>query len=624
MKIAFLSGLMMLGQLLLAQTRYDVASLEAFKTAQEQATAGDSIVWQSGTYSDVFMDITKAGLVVTAEAYGSVTFNGDSKVEIPVDDVTFSGFQYVGGDIGTDHVVRVWGSDVLVTQVNIQDYTSYKYLIIDEDSKRTIVSYCNFENRINLDDQNILSILVDTEPGYHKVQYCSFKNFNGTGNDMGIEPVRIGVSSQAHLDSRSLVEYCYFTHCDGDGELISNKAGQNVFRYNTFENNTKAELVLRHGDEGIVYGNFFLNNMGGVRVREGSGHFIYNNYFSGLSKRAIYLQNESSDPLSDIHIYFNTVLNSQEVRLGGSGSNPPQNVTFANNIFSDPQDGLFDDATGTETWLGNIAFGDLGVTRKSGMANTDPQLEANEHGFMQLKSSSPAIDAAENGYPVVPLFEGMDYDHEILLDLMKRSRPQEVASRDVGAVEYDAEVVVRPLARAENSGPVYLTNAGQVTVTVVAATGGEVELEPTQESYLPGTQVTARAISDAEHLFSHWEGDVSGTENPLTFFVHADMEIKAVFEVGTLSSDLSENWGIYPNPVVDQLTVHAPVQASFWSWEVISMDGKTVLKQDSVQVNDKLHIETKALPRGMYFLHLRHYEPYDQLAGQHRFKFMKE
>lgn len=623
MKMMFLSGLMVVGQLLVAQTRYEVASLAAFNTAQAQASAGDSIVWQAGTYADVFMDITKAGLVVTTDAYGSVVFNGDSKVEIPADNVTFSGFQYVGGNIGTDHVVRIWGSDVLVTQVNIKDYTSYKYLIIDEDSRRTTVSYCNFENRVNLDDQNILSILVDTEPGYHKVQYCSFKNFNGTGNDMGIEPVRIGVSSQAHLDSRSVVEYCYFTNCDGDGELISNKAGQNVFRYNTFENNTKAELVLRHGDEGIVYGNFFLNNMGGVRVREGSGHFIYNNYFSGLSKRAIYLQNESSDPLSAIHVYFNTILNSQEVRLGGSGSNPPQNVTFANNIFADPQDGLFDDATGSETWLGNIAFGDLGITRKSGLANTDPHLQANDQGYIQPTASSPAIGAAETGYPAIPLFEGMDYDHEVGLDLMKQARPQ--ADRAIGAVEYSADLLVRPHAREDNTGPIYLTQALPATVTVAPSAGGSVTLEPAAENYMPGTQVTARAVADAEHLFVRWTGDVSGTDNPLTFFVHQDMEIEAVFEAGTLGLEASEKVTVYPNPVANALVVAMGENDNVWvDWVIVSIDGKRMMQQDSIQTKGEFTIEVTQIPPGMYFLKVKWHHVKAGQAAERVMKFVKE
>ncbi|MEL7342650.1 MAG: chondroitinase-B domain-containing protein, partial [Bacteroidota bacterium] len=335
--------------LMVGQTRYEVSSGIEFNTAQNQASAGDSIVWQSGVYTDVRMSLNKDGIIVTAEPYGTVLFAGVSRVTINADHVTFSGFQYVGGFIGNLDVIRVYGEDVLITHINIQNYTCFKYLRVYEESRRTTISYCNFENRINLDDQNILSILVDNEPGYHQIQHCSFKNFEGIGLDEGIEPIRIGVSSQGDLDSRTLVEYCYFTRCNGDGEIISHKSRQNVYRYNTFENNPVAELVLRHGDEGIVYGNFFLNGMGGVRIREGSSHFIFNNYFEDLDSRVIYLMNDPADPLSDIHIYHNTVVNSEEVRLGGPGSNPPTNVTIANNVFTSPVQRLFQDGTGTET-----------------------------------------------------------------------------------------------------------------------------------------------------------------------------------------------------------------------------------------------------------------------------------
>ena len=448
---------LLLSVLVSAQNRYDVASVAEFNSAQEQASAGDSIVWESGTYYDTRMDIDKDGLIVTAEHYGTVLFTGVSRVVINADDVTFSGFQYIGGYIGTLDVIRNYGSDVLITHVNIQNYTSHKYLVVYESSRRTTISYCNFENRLNLDDKNILSILVADEPGYHKIQYCSFKNFDGIGNDQGIEPIRIGLSSQGHLDSRTLVEYCYFTQCNGDGEIISHKARQNVYRYNTFEDNPKAEFVLRHGDEGIVYGNFFLNNMGGIRIREGSGHFIYNNYFEGLERRAIYLQNDPSDPLSDIHIYHNTIINSEEIRLGSNGSNPPTNVVIANNIFTDPQNELFDEATGNETWIGNFSFGTLGIDPpSSGLSNTDPGLFENTEGYFQPDEESLAIAAASDGYPLIPLYPEMDYDNEIMFDLMKVSRPVAISDRAIGAAEFSSTVKVQPHANEMNTGPIYL------------------------------------------------------------------------------------------------------------------------------------------------------------------------
>lgn len=438
-----------------------VNSLQEFDDAHDNAAMNDSIVWETGTFSDIYMDITKNNLYIGAAALGGTIFNGASRVRITGDYITLEGFQFVGGDIGTNDVINIYGSYNHFNQLNINQYTCYKYLRIREESQYCTVTYCNFENRLNLDDQNILSILVDeTNPGYHKVQYCSFKNFDGTGNDLGIEPIRIGLSTQADHISRSLVEYCYFTQCNGDGELISSKARQNVYRFNTFENNPKAELVLRHGSEAIVYGNFFLNGKGGVRVREGQDHYIYNNYFYELDDRVIYLQNEDSDPLDNINIAFNTIVDCSEVILGGSGSDDPSNVTFSNNIFADPDDDLFEEPTGTETWISNFVHGSLGITLPaSGITDIDPQLVENSEGFFGLAPTSPAINAALPGYAQLPQFDGMDpIDIDISFDLMGQERPTVVEEKDLGCSEFPHNITIQPIATEENTGPSYDTD----------------------------------------------------------------------------------------------------------------------------------------------------------------------
>ena len=590
-------------------TRFDVSSLAEFNAAHDVASAGDSIVWTSGTYSNVFMDISKDGLIVTAAVSGTVIFNGASRVEIDGDHVILSAMQFIGGNIGTDHAIRIWGDEVLITQINIANYTCYKYLIVDEDAQRATISYSNFENRLNLDDQNILSVLVDeNEPGYHKIQYCSFKNFEGTGNDLGIEPIRIGVSTQAEFDSRTIVEYCYFTHCDGDGELISNKASQNVIRYNTFENNSKAELVLRHGDEAIVYGNFFLNNMGGVRVREGANHFIYNNYFEGLDRRTIFLQNESSDPLSDIHIYFNTIVNSAAVILGGDGgSNPPTHVTIANNIFADPDNQLFEDATGNETWLGNLSHGALGIGAQSGITATDPELSLNDNGFYQMTDTSPAIDHAVSGYPAIPKFEGLTYDAEVAMDLMRQVRPDAIHSKDVGAVEYSESLSVRPHVTEENTGPFYLNELQTVAVNIADVEGGEIVLSPPFDEYIVSSVISATAIPDAGYQFSNWSGDLEGSENPIQFVVSEGMEISAAFTPSVLGTLSGQSIHVYPNPSNGYLIIEWPFdKVEIVSVRILALNGQVFLDEE-IQITTtsqkaKLHIS--ALSGGAYLLQL--------------------
>ena len=466
MKYSYLICLTLLLKVLLVNTLnasvFSVGSQSEFDDAHDNASMNDSIIWESGTFSNIYMEITKDHLYIGAEVLGGTVFNGSSRVKITSDYITLRGVQFVGGNIGSNDVISAYGSYSHFDQINIRAYNCYKYLRIRESSQYSKVTYCNFENRLNLDDQNILSILVDAnQPGYHKIQHCSFKNFNGTGNDMGIEPIRIGLSTQADRISRSLVEYCYFTQCNGDGELISSKATQNVYRFNTFEDNPKAELVLRHGSEAIVYGNFFLKGKGGVRVREGQNHYIYNNYFWEIDDRPIYVQNVSSDPLDSIMIAFNTIFDCSEVVLGGSGSNDPTHVSFVNNIFSDPDSDLFEDATGTETWIGNIAFGRLGISMPaSGITVVDPQLEVNSAGYFGLANGSPAIDAALSGYLNLPQFSGMDtIDTEILFDMMGQPRPQMIEDKDLGCNEYPHNALIQPIATEKNTGPDYNTSS---------------------------------------------------------------------------------------------------------------------------------------------------------------------
>lgn len=643
MKYVILSFLVLVGAQVGAQKRFDVSSSSEFSQAQAEAIYGDSIVWLSGTYTDIRMDIDTDGITVTAEPYGTVLFTGVSRAVINGDDVTFSGFQYIGGFIGTLDVMRIYGSDALITHVNIQNYTSHKYLVVYEESRRTTISYCNFENRFNLDDKNILSILVDDEPGYHKIQYCSFKNFDGIGQDQGIEPIRIGVSSQGHLDSRTLVEYCYFTRCNGDGEIISHKSRQNVYRYNTFENNPVAELVLRHGDEGIVYGNFFLNNMGGIRVREGSDHFIYNNYFEGLERRAIFLQNDPSDPLSNIHIYHNTIINSEEIILGGSGDSPPSNVTIANNVFANPRSQLFVEETGNESWLSNYAFGDLGIDNPgTGIADADPMLFENIEGFFQPAATSPVIASAGSDYPEVPLYPGMTYDNGILLDVMKEPRPLAIGDRAVGASEFSSSTPVLPHANELNTGPSYLfdnlvdyltVNASQLYIgkdgdvkSIMISSNMEWTVENSDAwistDLTSGSSVSQLIIAIAANgQSSNRSGTVTiaNEEQSVTILIYQDAgDPVAVVENSTGATLL------YPNPTDGRIQLsNLPNEARRALVEIINLDGTVVISTESPVDDGELMLNLGQLIPGSYVVSIKFMSHFGTVGSEISRTFIK-
>ena len=491
-----------------------VSSEQEFTDAHNSASPNDSIVWRTGIYSDVRMDIEKDDLTVMAEELGSVIFTDVSRVNIFGDNIVFQGFQYLNGHLGPQDIVNITGSHILFTQINIRGYSCNKYLRVRDESRFVDITYCNFENRVNLIDQNILSILVDaTTPGYHKIQHCSFKNFQGNGNDEGIEPIRIGVSTQSEFASRSVVEHCYFRQCNGDGEIISSKASQNVYRFNTFEDNPVSELVLRHGSENIVYGNFFINGKGGVRVREGQDHYIYNNYFYDLDDRAVFLQNDDSDPLDNINIGFNTIVECAEVRLGGVGSDPPNNVTFSNNIFFNSDDDIFSNATGTETWIGNISFGDLGIPQPtSGMRMIDPELEENSAGFFGISPISPAIDAAEAGFAPLPDYMDIEnLDTEILFDLMGQSRPQSIAERDLGSNEHPHDILIMPMATEENTGPDYNTSISVSVQNTLQNVSDLIRINPNPVSDQFNIEINVKSKGDLRIDIMNAEGRIVDT-----------------------------------------------------------------------------------------------------------------
>ena len=615
MKVLRILFLFILSQTLLNPNSYAeqflVGSKLEFDQALENAGIEDTIAWKSGLYEDVFMDIDKSNLVIMAEVSGDTKFTGASKVFISGSYITLSGFQFIDGDIGTDDVIKTTGSYIHFTQLNIKGYISYKYLVVQSQCRFVTISYCNFENRLNLDDKNILSILVDdTEPGYHKIQYCSFKNFEGTGNDLGIEPIRIGLSTQGEFASRTIVEYCYFTQCNGDGEIISNKAGQNIFRYNTFQDNPKAELVLRHGSEAVVYGNFFLEGMGGVRVREGQKHVIFNNYFYDLSSRSIYLQNEESDPLDTIDILFNTIIESAEFRLGGSGNDKPGHVTIANNIFTQPNDNLFEDPTGTETWIGNITFGALGISKPVGVTEIDPDLVLNANNFFEPGLNSPAIDAAMFGYPEPSNYPGLDVDSIILYDLMKQMRPLDVSLKDVGCSEYPPDLAVLPWVNEDNTGPEYLHGEQSLNLKIKIQGKGSVILDPPSGIYVPDTEVTLTAVPEQDYVFSEWSGDLTGEVNPMVITMTEDKEITANFSTitGLSSGNLQSFIRLFPNPVRHKMTLSVQEDASsILDMELYTIYGhkvRSLIHPEGQLSNFSITEEVSDLAPGIYLIFL--------------------
>jgi len=457
---------------------YSVNSVATFDSAKLSVKPGDTISWQRGTYSDMSLWLNKDKIVFRAEIPGQTIFNGASDILVPGNDNIIEGFQWVGGKTARPNVIESRGSGNHFININIKDYYVDKYVSIQNTAKRNKFSYCTFENRTYIADKNIFQIGLDAgsnSPGYHVISHCQFKNLPGPGNgaDYGVEAIRVGNPTDlTYFSSRSIVEYCYFSKCDGDAEIISNKSSENIYRYNTFENNKYGRLVFRAGSDIAAYGNFFINGDGGVRMKQGQNHFFFNNYIINCIREAINLQNYDVDPLDNVIIAHNTIYNGGTIALGGTKEvgrldAKPKNVVFANNIVTSTNKNLFIDPTGIETWVSNIVNGNVGITNTVGFTKADPKLVLNSAGFYDLASNSIAIDNAKDFGKTIPSIGGLDADYDIAFDVIKNQRPFDVTKKDIGAQEYQSGAVVKPLATLANTGAKYLQeNNGSLGIEV--------------------------------------------------------------------------------------------------------------------------------------------------------------
>ena len=61
---------------------------------------------------------------------------------------------------------------------------------------------------------------------------------------------------------------------------------------------------------------------------------------------------------------------------------------------------------------------------------------------------------------------------------------------------------------------------------------GEVIIEPlpsTSEGYPPSAEVSVEAIASEGYQFSHWSGDATGSQNPVTIVMDSDTQLVAHF-----------------------------------------------------------------------------------------------
>ncbi|WP_396169905.1 chondroitinase-B domain-containing protein [Flavobacterium sp.] len=447
----------------------NVSTIAALQTACNNSNSGDIIILANGTYQNVFLDIDNNNIIVKAQTPGGVYFSGYDDININGNYITFSGFQFTSGDIGSNYLIEVYGNHNLLTQLNISGYYAKKYIEIKAGTQYNEITYCNIEKK---PADAIIGCTVQistsaTVPGYHKIKYCSFQNYYGIGGDNGNEPVRIGLGAEYLNKSRTIVEYCYFNNTGlGDSESISVKCKENVIRFCTFTNQQNAMLCFRNGDNNVAYSNFFIN-AGGIRVKEANNIYCYNNYFenSGVGSSAdavtyVYVAPlvppTTASPrtlnLNNINFIHNTFYNCGDIDLGGTGAT---SNTWANNIFQKNSGSIYSNANNGTTWAGNIYQGSIGITIPSGMTSTNPFLTLNSEGYRGLSANSP-VNNANASYPTILDIPVLDDDPTLLFDISGQARPATVTLKDAGCDEYTTGTTTNHPLTLSEVGPSYL------------------------------------------------------------------------------------------------------------------------------------------------------------------------
>ncbi|WP_148074804.1 polysaccharide lyase 6 family protein [Bythopirellula goksoeyrii] len=448
-----------------------VSSADDIETAMETAAPGDSLIMTNGTWTNqeiYFVGLGTAGNPITlrAQTPGGVILNGTSQLLISGDHLVVDGLHFKGGSIeNSDHVVQFRGPLGEATNSRFTNSVIESYFNPNDlNDKWHYVSLYGQNNRVDhnrfLDQQNsgpqVVAWLDESNPlseAHHTIDANHFGD-RPQGWENGFEAIRLGLSETSNYDAHILVENNLFERVDGEIEIISSKANDNVFRYNTFRESA-GTLTLRHGHRATVEGNFFLGEgregSGGIRV-VGEDHIIVNNYIADVDDEAdgaISLASGTTgsdptgyQPVKNALIAHNTIVNVGGAAIttdwghGSSGRSVlPQDVTIVRNLISSTAAPLFEGQQGSGyVYADNIAYGaSLGIGSRPGIMEVDPQLVLGPDGLWRPSATSPAVDAVSADYVTV------DMDGQPRISLF-----------DIGADEASfAQIVRKPLTTSD-------------------------------------------------------------------------------------------------------------------------------------------------------------------------------
>jgi hypothetical protein len=433
-------------------TTTTVSSIPALQSAINSAHPGDVIILADGTYSaSSAISVGVAGtaaapITIQAATIGGATIGGSHGFDFASTAAyaTVQGFVFKHS-AGTAAIEPGASHCRLSRNVFQCPGNAAELNIMGDDSE---IDFNEFAAR------NALGQAIEVEgPSGRIAQHVwihhnYFHDLTNSAGGNGAETIRFGLSGISLTDGFAIVEYNLLLRCDAEPESISNKSCNNIYRYNTLNDNT-AEFTLRHGNFNMVYGNYFINTPG-CRFF-GKNNKIFSNFFTGCNP-AVYIGNGDTiippgplgghDRPDSCEVTYNTLVDNTvnmilPSRSGGLGAT---NLTIANNIIQGGGAALtLQGPFSNPTYLGNILFdATAGAMPASGYITIDPKLAADGNGEFHLLAGSPAINAGKGSFPYVTVdMDGQPRD----------SMP------DVGADEFSSAPVVARILTAADVGP---------------------------------------------------------------------------------------------------------------------------------------------------------------------------
>ena len=407
---------------IVSATDIEVDSLSGLERAIATASPGDYITVADGKYvSSGAITVVVAGtkerpIVIAAKTVGGVEIQGAAgfRLESPATYVVIQGFNFThkSGEMelaeGVHHC-RITRNDFELAVTGRARYLS----VVGDDNE---IDHNTFRNKDTegqmLQVEGPGSSAMAHRTWIHHNYFHDFKNSRRNNSSA----LHIGRSGRSMSSAYSVVEHNLFVRTHGENEgAICNKATDNIYRYNTFGEDS-SELSLRHGKRCLVYGNFFL---GGNGLRFFSqDHRIYSNYFENC-RPAIAIGNGGATippgPLTSherpdrVQVVYNTLVNNRSNvqmsrRRNGLGAT---DLVFANNIIVGGNKAVsIDGPLANPIWEGNILWsneGGPGDIPDSGFTAVDPQLASRKFGRYKIREASPAVGNGAGSYPYVTL-----------------------------------------------------------------------------------------------------------------------------------------------------------------------------------------------------------------------------